>query len=55
MHDVWHLVGCLIDTYEHRVIYDAGLGTLVEIQSRLPNIELGKADQLVWDSKSGVF
>jgi hypothetical protein len=76
-HDIWHPAGCLIDTYGHRVIYDASpsIGpklssiirrydwfwshaiseVIVEIQSRLPNIEIGEADQPVWDSKSGVF
>jgi hypothetical protein len=27
----------------------------VEIQSRLPEIELGEIDQVVWDSKGGTF
>jgi hypothetical protein len=33
----------------------AGLEAIVEIQSKLPDIEIGKADQLVWDSKCDVF
>jgi hypothetical protein len=70
-------VGCLLDTYGHRVMYDAGssigpkLSTIisrgdwfwphtksnaiVEIQSRLHEVEIGEADQQVWDSKSGKF
>jgi len=75
--DIWHSAGCLLDTYGHRVVYDAGLSigpklsfiirrcdsfwphaiseVIVEIQSRLPDIEFGDADQPVWNSKSGVF
>lgn len=74
--DNWHPVGCLLDAYGYRVMYDAGpIGpklssiirggnwywssarseALVEIQSRLLEIELGGIDQVVWDSKGGSF
>jgi len=60
-YDVWHPEGCLFDKYGYRMIYDAGSGpsarsdSLVHVQSRLPEIHIGREDLLVWRSSTGKY
>jgi hypothetical protein len=52
----------LIDTFGYRIVYDVGhsidlmlSSIIVNIQTRLSEIEIGETDQPVWNTKSDVF